>query len=210
MVKPHLAILWPFWLAAGARWRAFAAAALAIIVLILASWAVFGTATWLGYTQSWTASASLMQRDAAEFYLRMVSVYAQARIYLGHSLAIGLAGLLALAAIWLAMSSWKRFCGDARASGALLLAASALVSPYLFSYDLPFLLFPTLFLVEQGLKYGFRPFEKMTLVGLYLAPYALRAAALPLGINLMPVASAVLVWLVWSRGGREPDRGFTG
>ena len=88
-----------------------------------------------------------------------------------------------------------------------MLAASALATPYLFSYDLPFLLFPTLFLVERGLRHGFRPFEKLALVALYLAPYGLRAAALPLSLNLTPLASMVLVWLIWSRGGREPDSG---
>ena len=205
IVKPHLALLWPFWLAAGRRWRAFAAAAVCVLALILVSWAVFGTATWLGYRESWDASADLMRRDAAEFYLRMVSLYAQARLYLAHPVALGLAVLLTLATIALAVRSWQRFTGDVRASGALLLAASALASPYLFSYDLPFLLFPTLWLVEQGRRHGFRPFEKLALVGLYFAPFALRAAALPLGLNLMPLASAVLVWLVWSRGGREPD-----
>jgi hypothetical protein len=174
IVKPHLALLWPFWLAAGRRWRTF-------------------------------ASENLMRRDAAEFYLRMVSLYAQARLYLAHPVALGLAVLLTLATIALAVRSWQRFTGDVRASGALLLAASALASPYLFSYDLPFLLFPTLWLVEQGRRHGFRPFEKLALVGLYFAPFALRAAALPLGLNLMPLASAVLVWLVWGRGGREPD-----
>ena len=54
---------------------------------------------------------------------------------------------------------------------------------------------------------GFRPFEKLALVALYLAPYGLRASALPLGLNLTPLASMALVWLIWSRGGREPDSG---
>ena len=206
IVKPHLALLWPFWLAAGRRWRAFAAAAASVLLLALLSWAAFGTATWLGYTESWDASATLMRRDAAAFYLRMVSLYAQARIFLGHSIAAILAAALTLGTIAFAILSWQRFAGDARASGALVLAASALATPYLFSYDLPFLLFPTLWLVEQGLRHGFRPFEKLALVALYLSPYALRAAALPLGVNPMPLASALLVWLVWSRGGREPDR----
>ena len=210
MVKPHLALLWPFWLAAGRRWRAFVAAALTVLALALASWAAFGTATWLGYGESWNASASLMRRDAAEFYLRMVSLYAQARLYLPHSVAIGLAALLTSVTIWLAVTSWRRFAGDLRASAALMLAASALATPYLFSYDLPFLLFPTLYLVERGLRQGFRPFEKLALVALYLAPYGLRAAALPLGLNLTPLASMALVWLIWSRGGREPDRGSGG
>ena len=49
--KPQMAVLIPFALAAGApaagdRWRAFAAAAVTAVVLVLASLALFGTATW--------------------------------------------------------------------------------------------------------------------------------------------------------------------
>ncbi|HCB77397.1 MAG TPA: hypothetical protein DEP68_01315, partial [Erythrobacter sp.] len=38
-----------------------------------------------------------------------------------------------------AIFAWRRFDGDARATGAVVLAATALASPYLFNYDLPFL-----------------------------------------------------------------------
>ena len=85
-------------------------------------------------------------------------------------------------------------------TGALMLAATALASPYLFNYDLPFLVLPVLWLVREGLRAGFRPWEKMALVALWFAPYATRAVALPLGLNLMPAASALLLWLIWSRG----------
>ena len=59
---------------------------------------------------------------------------------------------------------------------------------------------PTLWLVREGLAEGFRPYEKLGLVLLYFAPFASRALALPLGANLMPLASAGLLALVWSRG----------
>ena len=60
-----------------------------------------------------------------------------------------------------------------------------------------------LWLVREGLRNGFRPYEKLLLVALFFAPYATRAAALPLGVNLMPLAAIALVWLVWSRGGAQ-------
>ena len=63
---------------------------------------------------------------------------------------------------------------------------------------------PILWLVREGLRGGFRPWEKALLVALWFAPYATRAAALPLGLNLMPFASALLLCLVWSRGSRRP------
>ena len=203
VIKPHLALLIPFWLAAGARWRTFAAAAVAVLALLTASAAIFAPSILTAYATSWDASAKLMRVADREFLLRMCSVYAPLRLYLGNGAGLAIAGLVGVTMIGIAMLSWRRFGGGARASAAAVLAATALASPYLFNYDLAFLIVPTLWLVEQGLAKGFRDYEKLGLVLLWLAPYATRAAALPLGINLMPVASLALLALIWSRGGAQ-------
>ena len=80
-----------------------------------------------------------------------------------------------------------------------MLAATALGSPYLFSYDLAFLAMPLFWLAREGRARGFRRYERTALAALYLAPLAARAAALPLGLNLTPLAAAALVALVWTR-----------
>ena len=41
-------------------------------------------------------------------------------------------------------------------------------------------------------------FEKTLLVLIWLSPLATRAAAIPLGLNLMPIPAAILVGLVWT------------
>lgn len=202
VIKPHLAVLAPFWFAAGRQWRAFIAAGVAAVGLVALSWLVFGSATMSGYATSWRASSALLMEDNPDFFLRMTTLYSQARLFAGGNVALVAGGLSALAMIAVALASWRRFAGDTRATGAAVLAATALAPPYLFNYDLPFLIFPTLWLVEQGQAKGYRPYEKLALVTLYFAPYATRAAAFPLGINLMPVAALVLLWLVWSRGQR--------
>ena len=199
IVKPHLALLVPFWLAAGGRWRAFVAAAASAVGLLVLSWLAFGTTTMVGYVNSWEASAAIMRSADADFLLRMTTPYSQLRLYGGETLATAVAVLLALAMIALVVRGSRRFGQDGMATGALMLAATALASPYLFNYDLPFLVLPILWLVREGLRDGFRQWEKLLLVALWFAPYATRAAALPLGLNLMPLASALLVWLVWSR-----------
>lgn len=200
IVKPHLALLLPFWLLAGRRWNTIAAAAASGFGLLLLAWAVFGTQTMLAYTTSWEASAAIIQHGDDAFHLRMATLYGQLRLVMPATPALAGNALLALAMVWLVMRSWKAFGNDGAATGALALAATALASPYLFNYDLPFLILPLLWLVQQGLRHGFGPYEKLLLVALFLAPYATRAAALPLGINLMPLAAALLVWLVWRRG----------
>ena len=201
IVKPHLALLMPFWLAAGERWRSFFVAGMTVLLLLAMSALVFGSEILPAYTASWDASAELMREADRDFLLRMCSLYAPLRLYVGNGFGLTVASLLALAMIAVTLRSWRRFGGDARASGAAVLAATALASPYLFNYDLAFLIVPMLWLVEQGLAKGFRDYEKLGLVLLWLAPYATRAAALPWGINLMPLASFIMLALIWSRGG---------
>ncbi len=202
IIKPHLALLIPFWLAGAGQWRAFKAAGASAFGLVLLSWLAFGTDTMLAYTTSWQASAAIMDGAGADFYLRMATPYSQFSLFLPEGVALAAQALITISLIVLAFLSWKRMNGDPQASGALVLAATALASPYLFNYDLPFLILPTLWLVREGLRDGFRPYEKFALVLLFAAPYATRAAALPLGINLMPLAALALVWLVWTRGAK--------
>jgi hypothetical protein len=141
-----------------------------------------------------------MRAGNSEFFLKMATLYAQVRIHAGETAAIVAAAALALAMVILATASWRRLGDDGLATGAATLAATALASPYLFNYDLPFLVLPVLWLVREGLRRGFHPWEKALLVGLWFAPYATRAIALPLGLNPMPLASALLLWLIWTRG----------
>ncbi len=204
VIKPHLALLLPFWLLAGRRWQAFVAAGVSAVGLLLLSWLVFGTQAMLAYTTSWSASAALMALDDPAFYLRMATPYSQLRMFIDPQIALAINGVIAVAMVVLAMKSWRRFAGDPLASGAVVLAGTAIASPYLFNYDLPFLILPVLWLVATGLRQGFRPWEKLLLLlGLWAAPYATRAISLPLGLNLMPLATILLLWLVWSRGGED-------
>ncbi|MBX7496920.1 DUF2029 domain-containing protein [Qipengyuania sp. 6B39] len=200
VIKPHLAVLAPFWFASGGHWRAFFAAGATAIGLVIASWLAFGSETLLAYTTSWQASGALMEGINADFLLRMTTFFAQARLIFGDTAALIAGGLSALTALVAALLAHRKFAGDTRAVAAAVLAATALASPYQFNYDLPFLIFPTLWLVERGFAKGFRAYEKLGLALLWLAPYATRAAALPLGINLMPLAALAILILVWTRG----------
>ena len=159
VIKPHLALLVPFWLAAGGRWRAFIAAGASAIGLLGLAWVMFGSATMLAYTTSWDASAAIMRSEDAEFYLRMATPYSQLRLFIPPGAALAINAALALALIGLVMLGWRRSGGDPLASGALMLAATALASPYLFNYDLPFLILPLCWLVARGLDDGFRAWE---------------------------------------------------
>ena len=202
VIKPHLALLVPFWLAGAGKWRAFLAAGTSAIGLLALSVIVFGIDTMVGYTQSWEASRLLMAQGDDDFHLRMATPYSQLRLAMEATPALAIQGTATLAMMVLAFLAARRFGGDMLASGAAMMAATALASPYLFNYDLPFLILPILWLVREGLRIGFRPWERLLLVSLWFAPYATRALAFPLHLNLMPLAAALLLALVWTRGNR--------
>jgi len=198
IVKPHLALFVPLWLAAGRKWTAVWAAAGSALALSLLSLAAFGRATWLAYPQTFAVSEAIMANSADVFFLRMGTVYSGLRYHFGADVALAGQALVTLACAALVVLVWRR-TRDADAAGALLLAATALGSPYLFAYDLAFVAFPLFWLVREGRERGFRPYEKMALVALYFAPLAARAVALPLELNLTPLAAAILTAMVWSR-----------
>ena len=198
IVKPHLALFVPLWLAAGRKWTAIWAAAASAMALALLSLAVFGRETWLGYTQTFAVSEAIMRGSEDVFFLRMGTVYSGLRYHLGADVALIGQGLVTLACAALVALVWRR-TRDTDAAGALMFAATALGSPYLFAYDLAFLALPVFWLAREGLERGFRPYEKMALVALYFSPLAARALALPLELNLTPLAAAALVAMVWSR-----------
>ncbi|PEQ11589.1 hypothetical protein B2G71_15785 [Novosphingobium sp. PC22D] len=198
VIKPHLALLVPFWLLARREWSALAGGVAGAAACILLSLAVFGIAPWQHYPQSFEVSAALMASGPGEFWLRMATPYAALRQHADADVAMVAQAAISLAAIALVMicSARER---DVMASGALMLAATAIASPYLFSYDLPFLVLPVFWLITDGRARGFRPYEKVAIALLYLSPLATRALAIPIGINLMPFAALAMVLLIASR-----------
>ena len=198
VIKPHLALLVPLWLACGRQWRAIAFAALSALGLCALSLAAFGWQTWAAYPESFKVSQSLMSQTSGPFYLRMCTPYAALHVLAGPSFALWLQAAITLAMLALTALAWRR-TRDAQATGAVMLAATALGSPYLFAYDLAFLVQPVFWIAAQARAHGWRAWEKPALIALWLAPLATRAAALPLGLNLMPLAAAALLALVWTR-----------
>jgi hypothetical protein len=189
---------WAVWLLAGRRWIALAAGAASAAALSLLSLAVFGADTWRAWPDSFAVSATIMRDGDAVFWQRMGTIYSAMRLYGGPQAALIAQAFVTLICAAMVVLAWGR-SRDVLATGALLLAATALGSPYLFAYDLAFLALPVFWLVREGLARGFRSWERMGIVALYFAPLAARAAALPLGINLTPLVAAALAALVWTR-----------
>ncbi|MBV1689336.1 DUF2029 domain-containing protein [Novosphingobium sp. G106] len=205
VIKPHLALLFPVAFLAGRHWRAVAGAAVSVLGLLALSWLVFGTATMLAYPKSWAASNLLLTTSSDVFFLRQVTVYAMVRVAVSSQAGLATQAVVTLAMAVLTWRAWAR-PGPMEGKLALLFVATPLATPYLFSYDLPFLVMPLCWLVETERARGFPGWSRTWLLLLYVSPLLARAMALPLGVNPMSMVSAVTVWWIWRHLNAVPKR----
>lgn len=196
VVKPHLAVLLPVAFVAGRHWRAFGGAVFGMVILLAISWLLLGGDTLKAYPSSWQASRYLMETGSREFFLRQCTVYSAVHLVAGSG-AAAIAQMLSTGlAILVTWSAWRKQWSY-EAKFAVLFAATPLATPYLFSYDLPFLVMPTIWLAAQERLSPERGWRRLQIMVFYLSPLLTRAFALPLGANLMPwVAAAMLIAVV--------------
>lgn len=184
-IKPHLAALFPLALAAQGRWRAFAAAAATALGLCGAAALAFGPNAYVGFFENLTNAESVVTQERVPAYTA-VSLYGNLIGLGAPALAAGLAhAASALAAAGLVVLVWRRGARDA--AGAALAAGSALISPYLFFYDLTLLLVACALISRDGGWDRLSRLEKLTLILGWSAP----ALALSFGqIVTLPIGPA--------------------
>ena len=204
--KPHLALLAPVALAAGGRWRSFAAAAAMVAALVALSVALFGIDTWRDYLTALAGSGAVYETGRIEL-TGFVTPYGAARI-LGvgaHAAQMAQAAVSVLAAAatgWI----WWRDPGPAARSAAL--AAGILLSvPLALIYDLLLLTVAIAWLVRAGRATGFLPWEKWVLFVCFLVSLASRYFGQATHIPIGPLAPALLMAVCLVRTHRAmPER----
>ncbi|OQW55321.1 MAG: hypothetical protein A4S17_06325 [Proteobacteria bacterium HN_bin10] len=137
-IKPHLAILWPMFLALSGRWGAFWSAAIATAAFVTLAGIVFGPDAYVRWFDSLANSQRLVSAQ-------LITTPAYASLY-ANLLGLGVSNVMALtlhalsAAAAVAIACFLFRGGDRSIAGAALCAATLLVSPYLFFYDFVLLL----------------------------------------------------------------------
>ena len=196
--KPHLGIVIPFALLLYREWTAILAGAATVVLFLLISLLVFEPAVWTGFL-----SASRLARTVLEQGLggphRMVSVFAAAQLWHVPVAAAYVAqlasGLGTLAALALAP---RKLAPLAR--GAAICAATPLISPYLFDYDLAILAVPIAWVVRQAKADGcFLPWEKFGLLAAFVLPLIARSVATNFAVPIGPFITAFLFFIVLRR-----------
>lgn len=206
--KPHLALAVPICLLVSGRWRTIAAASATAAMLGAAALVAFGPDAWRAFfAATRLARASLEAGLVGE--AKMQSAFAAVRLFGGGLAPAYAAQALVAAAAIAGILRLNHRRARSPAEGPAMVAACLMMSPFLLDYDLALLAVPMAWLFAEGVRTGFRDWEKAGLGAAYIVPAVSRPLATATGLPLGPVVVAALFALVLRRG-LEPDLPGTG
>ncbi|CAN7415289.1 glycosyltransferase family 87 protein [Phenylobacterium sp. LjRoot219] len=204
IIKPHLALLVPFALLAGRRWRAIAGAVAGSAGLLLLSYAAFGPESFEAFLRANSLSREVL--TSGVHALKMQSVFSTVLALRGGIALASLTQAIAAGAVaYLVYRCW-RAPGETLPKGAVLTAAIPLATPYVYGYDMALAVPALAWLIREGARNGFAPWEKLTIGAAFAAPLmAEPLARAGLGLNLGPLLQIVLLTLILRRLGAPPS-----
>jgi len=193
--KPHFAMLAPLALLVAGRWRAIAGAALTFTGICLLSLAVFGPDTWLAFFDSFRQAGRDLTGGVID-QTKIQSTFMAVRL-LGGGLPVAavIQAAVSLAAIAV-LIRFARRRASGRDFGAVLTASALLGTPYLCDYDLVCMAPALAVGLARGVAEGWRKWDKLFLLAAYLSPLLTRGVASRTGLQLAPVAMAMLLAVV--------------
>jgi hypothetical protein len=147
--KPHLGLLLPVFLIVLGQWRAFASAAATVTAAVGVSLLIYGPEPWLAFLHQLgrVGGASMAAGyDAAFKFQSVFGIFRWLNLATGPGMIIHacMAAATVATAIWL----WRADTSYPL-KAAVLCTATALISPYLFVYDLTLLLIAQAFLIRH-------------------------------------------------------------
>lgn len=202
-IKPQLGILAPVALIASMNWRTFLSASVTTLVLAGLSATVLGIGVWQVFWQQAPVASAMMELGGVEWG-KMISVYGSLRQFgLGHGVSMAVqatVGLGALACVWKAWRATK----DMAVRSAVLIGGTLLVTPFALTYDLTLLVIPCAFLIREGLKQGFLPYDRILLALVIGLSASTAPFAILLGFPLAPLLPATMLFLGMRRMQQGP------
>jgi hypothetical protein len=192
--KPHFGVLAPVALIAGHRWRAFAAAAVTVAVLVGLSWLLFGSESWLAYAGA-NLNAKTVFGSGRIDYAGIVTIFGAERL-MGFAVApaYALQGIVSLEMVMLVALVWRRDIGPA-VRFATWLAATLLAVPIALVYDQMILLLAVIWLAYEFKATGFLPWERLALAAIYLLVLLTWGVGTMWHLPLGPVAPSIVLLL---------------
>ncbi|HEY1613546.1 MAG TPA: glycosyltransferase family 87 protein [Rhizomicrobium sp.] len=191
--KPQLGLLFPIALACGGYWRAFGWSCIGVGFWTLLAGAMFGFDSYVAFFHGLSIVSDRVLATNHAYWPNLQSVYGLTR-WLGAANAIAWSLQIGFSLACIAIISWLwRSDVPFDLKAAALAIAAALVTPYIFVYDLTVLSVAIAFLFRHG------PFNKTEYAVLATAMIAVAifggGRAHPIGL----LACALLAGIVWKR-----------
>ncbi len=199
VIKPQLGLALPFILIASGRWRTLVATGVSALAMSATAWLVVGTEGYLAFLHNSALARSTLEQGLVS-PARMQSLFAALMLWKSPLwLAYGAQILLALGVLISACFIIRRHKPDRFALGALMVSATLLMTPFMLDYDLLLSAIPLGWLVMNGLKTGFRPWEKIMALAVFILPLFARSLALNLHLPLAPLVLLLFYVMVARR-----------
>jgi alpha-1,2-mannosyltransferase len=195
--KPQYGLMIPIALGVSGRWRAFAAAAVTVVVATIVTTLVFGNSVWHAFAVFSEFTRTVVLEQGNTGWYKIQSVFAWARMWGAPiPLAYAVQGVTIIA-IGTAIAWLWRSAAPYPLKAAALCLATILATPYSFDYDMMVLAPAIAFFAVDGFVRGFRPWEKTALAALWLVPLVARSVAeltfIPLGVPAMLVVFILIL-----------------
>lgn len=178
---------------------------MATITAIVGTWLaaqMLGVGVISDFLQSVSVTRSFILENQ-ELWGNMPTMFAfLARLGISLPVAYGVQAVFALGTGVMVWNIW-RSSAPADLRYAALMSGSLLVSPYLFAYDQVWLAFPIAWLTKRGLDRGWNRWEREILVFAWACPILLLLTSKVLHLQIGPLASIGLLWIVWQRHNDE-------
>lgn len=204
VIKPQLAIGLPLVLGGTAlaepkRWMTFLATGFGALALCGVTWLAVGTAGYAAFFANSAYAREVLNQGLVDPAL-MQSLYAGLRM-LGASMTTAYVAQGVLSLTMLGLAGWTafRYRPTGLALGALTISATVLATPFLLDYDLLVTALPLGWLVLTGAKHGFRNWEKLLLLMVFLLPLAARKLALVAHLPMAPLLLLIVFAFVIRR-----------
>jgi len=198
VMKPQLALLLPIAMLAGREWRVIAGAVLSATVLLLLGLLLFGPASYEGFFNILPHYLGFMRENRVAWH-ELASPFAFARfVGVPQAQAIWVQMASAIVAASLTARAWALRL-DERVP--ILAAATALVSPYFFTYDALLLIIP----IGWVLREQRRPFV-LGLIWLCCLLPIITYFTPVLGANMISFAAAICLCVLHDRPGAKSSK----
>jgi hypothetical protein len=202
-IKPHLAVLFPVALACAGMWTAFIAAAVTATLFTAVSVAMFGPAIVpvflhaLSMANGYVASGALPLAQIASLFAALRALHVGITpAYLAHACA---AILATLAMIWV----WRR-SQELELRAMSLVAATFMLSPYIYNYDAAWLALPIALFAARAVSHGWLRWEREILCVAWLYPGLGDLCGYLLHVGIGPLVFGSLMFVAVRRVHLQP------